>query len=132
MKARVLWEIDVEVEENSAEACAKDALAAMHEGTEATVFVVFPEGGQPKQVDLTLETVEDYTPVCELVVTDLGEDGTPTGSAPRQLSLASLSDIVSQARQLSVLARQGNLQNDDFNSCLSELDEALAAAGCCR
>lgn len=130
MKARVLWEIDVEVEGNNVEACAQDALNAItQEGSEATVFVVFPEGGQPQQVDLTLGTVEDFTPVCELALTEVDEAGTPFGTAPHQLKLASVEDIVSHARQLAVLTRQRQIQDEEVSACLAELNDALAAAG---
>lgn len=130
MKARVVWEIDVEVDGGDVMACAHDAFDAVTEpGTEATVFAVYPEGGQPKLVDLSDESIDDYVPTCELALTELDEEGNPIGSQPSQLTLASMADIISHSRQLVVLLRRRSLDDEDVSVCLGELTDAFAAAG---
>lgn len=132
MKARVLWEIDVEVD-GGVMGCAQDALDAIREeGSTATVFIVIPEGGEetPKEVDLLEGTICDSTPSCVLALSELNEAGELSGAKTHtQVSSTALGDILSHARQLGVLAKRRGTQDPNVESCIAELAEALETAG---
>lgn len=134
MKARVMWEIDVEVDGGVHE-CALDALEAISgEGSIAKVFIVDPEGDEatPKEVDFFEGTIKDWIPTCSLDIRDMDEAANPVESTTQtQLSLAALADIVSHARQLAILSNGPVLQDAQTKSCLAELTEAVEAAGLC-
>lgn len=132
MKALVKWEIDVESAEGTVLDCARQAFEAVSAPDSiATVFQVFPEGGTPKQVDLTCGIIEDHIPRCSLALADLDDKGwTHLGRQVHvELSSPSVSDIVSHALQLVLLERRFGFEHHDTQICLGELQEALAVAG---
>lgn len=126
-KSLVRWEVDVEHEDaETPKEQAEHALMLMQRhDTTATVFQVFPDDGEPTEVDLTCNTVMPYESHNRLRIAVLDDEGTPVSEKALNVSTEAIEDMVSHALQLAVLESTLGFDHVTTQTCWCELNCAL-------